>query len=181
MRAAIGIVPQDTVLFNESIFYNIQYGKPDATRDEVLAAARAAQLSRFVECLPAGFDTVVGERGLKLSGGEKQRVAIARALLKNPALLIFDEATSALDSKTENAIKASIESATRGRTTLVIAHRLSTIMYADDILVMDAGRVVEHGTHPQLLRQNGRYAQMWALQQRDGDEEASPRMAESLA
>ncbi len=181
VRAAIGIVPQDTVLFNESIFYNIQYGKPDATRDEVLAAARAAQLSRFVECLPAGFDTVVGERGLKLSGGEKQRVAIARALLKNPALLIFDEATSALDSKTENAIKASIESATRGRTTLVIAHRLSTIMYADDILVMDAGRVVEHGTHPQLLRQNGRYAQMWALQQRDGDEEASPRMAESLA
>ena len=181
VRAAIGIVPQDTVLFNESIFYNIQYGKPDATRDEVLAAARAAQLSRFVECLPAGFDTVVGERGLKLSGGEKQRVAIARALLKNPALLIFDEATSALDSKTENAIKASIESATRGRTTLIIAHRLSTIMYADDILVMDAGRVVEHGTHPQLLRQNGRYAQMWALQQRDGDEEESTRLTEALA
>ena len=181
VRTAIGIVPQDTVLFNESIFYNIQYGKPDATRDEVLAAARAAQLAGFVEHLPAGYDTVVGERGLKLSGGEKQRVAIARALLKNPALLIFDEATSALDSKTENAIKASIESATRGRTTLVIAHRLSTIMYADEILVMDAGRIVERGTHPQLLLQDGRYAQMWALQQRDSGEQDSPRMTEALA
>ena len=181
VRAAIGIVPQDTVLFNESIFYNIQYGKPDATRDEVLAAARAAQLAGFVEHLPTGYDTVVGERGLKLSGGEKQRVAIARALLKNPALLIFDEATSALDSKTENAIKASIESATRGRTTLVIAHRLSTIMYADEILVMDAGRIVERGTHPQLLQRGERYAQMWALQQRDGGEEESPRVAEALA
>ncbi|MFT3847882.1 MAG: ABC transporter ATP-binding protein/permease [Propionivibrio sp.] len=180
VRAAIGIVPQDTVLFNESIFYNIQYGRPDATRDEVLAAARAAQLTGFVEQLPAGFDTVVGERGLKLSGGEKQRVAIARALLKDPALLIFDEATSALDSKTENAIKASIESATRGRTTLVIAHRLSTVMYADEILVMDAGRIAERGTHPQLLQHGGRYAQMWALQQRDGEDE-NARLAEALA
>ena len=181
VRAAIGIVPQDTVLFNESIFYNIQYGKPDATRDEVLAAARAAQLAGFVEHLPAGYDTVVGERGLKLSGGEKQRVAIARALLKNPALLIFDEATSALDSKTENAIKASIESATRGRTTLVIAHRLSTIMYADEILVMEAGRIIERGTHPQLLQHDGRYAQMWALQQRDGNDEANLGTIESTA
>ena len=181
VRAAIGIVPQDTVLFNESIFYNIQYGKPDATRDEVLAAARAAQLAGFVEHLPTGYDTVVGERGLKLSGGEKQRVAIARALLKNPALLIFDEATSALDSKTENAIKASIESATRGRTTLVIAHRLSTIMYADEIRLMEAGRIIERGTHPQLLQRGERYAQMWALQQRDGGEEESPHLTDALA
>ena len=164
VRQAIGIVPQDTVLFNESIFYNIQYGKPDATRDEVLAAARAAQLAGFVEHLPAGYDTVVGERGLKLSGGEKQRVAIARALLKNPALLIFDEATSALDSKTENAIKASIESATRGRTTLVIAHRLATVQRADRIVVLDGGRVVQQGQHHELVAADGLYARLARLQ-----------------
>lgn len=165
LRSAIGIVPQDTVLFNESIFYNIQYGRPDASRDEVLAAASAAQLARFVEQLPDGYQTRVGERGLKLSGGEKQRVAIARALLKNPPVLIFDEATSALDSKTEKAIQASMDQAARGRTTLIIAHRLSTIMNADEILVMDGGRIVERGAHLELLRAAGLYAQMWELQQ----------------
>ena len=167
LRSAIAIVPQDTVLFNDSIYYNILYGRPDASREEVLAAARAAQLTEFIEVLPEGYETRVGERGLKLSGGEKQRVAIARALLKNPPLLIFDEATSALDSKTEKAIQASLDDAARGRTTLVIAHRLSTIMNADEILVMDSGRVVERGTHPALLAANGRYAQMWALQQQE--------------
>ena len=167
LRAAIAIVPQDTVLFNDSIFYNIQYGRPEAKRNEVLAAAQAAQLTEFVERLPGGYETRVGERGLKLSGGEKQRVAIARALLKNPPLLIFDEATSALDSKTEKAIQASLENAARGRTTLVIAHRLSTIMNADQILVMDGGRIVERGSHAALLASSGRYAQMWALQQQE--------------
>jgi ABC-type transport system involved in Fe-S cluster assembly fused permease/ATPase subunit len=147
LRAAIGIVPQDTVLFNDTIYYNIQYGQPEASREQVLAAASAAQLAGFIEQLPDGYETRVGERGLKLSGGEKQRVAIARALLKNPPVLIFDEATSALDSKTEKAIQASLDNAARGRTTLVIAHRLSTIMNADEILVMDAGRIVERGSH----------------------------------
>jgi ABC-type transport system involved in Fe-S cluster assembly fused permease/ATPase subunit len=149
LRAAIGIVPQDTVLFNDTIYYNIQYGNPQANREQVLAAAAAAQLAAFIEQLPLGYETRVGERGLKLSGGEKQRVAIARALLKNPPVLIFDEATSALDSKTEKAIQASLDSAARGRTTLVIAHRLSTIMNADEILVMDSGRMPRH-------RQRGR-------------------------
>ncbi len=167
LRAAIAIVPQDTVLFNDSIYYNIQYGRPQAGRDEVLTAARSAQLADFIERLPDGYETRVGERGLKLSGGEKQRVAIARALLKDPPLLIFDEATSALDSKTEKAIQASLDNAARGRTTLVIAHRLSTIMNADTILVMDGGRIVERGTHFALLAANGRYAQMWALQQQE--------------
>ena len=167
LRAAVAIVPQDTVLFNDSIFYNIQYGRTDASRNEVLAAARAAQLSDFIEILPDGYETRVGERGLKLSGGEKQRVAIARALLKNPPMLIFDEATSALDSRTEKAIQASLDFAARGRTTLVIAHRLSTIMGADQILVMDEGRIVERGSHQQLLADGGRYAQMWALQQQE--------------
>jgi ATP-binding cassette subfamily B protein len=167
LRSAIGIVPQDTVLFNDSIYYNIQYGRPDASRDEVVAAARAAQLAEFIELLPDGYETRVGERGLKLSGGEKQRVAIARALLKNPPLLIFDEATSALDSKTEKAIQTSLDNAARGRTTLVIAHRLSTIMNADQILVMDGGRIVERGSHQSLLEDDGRYAQMWALQQQE--------------
>ena len=167
LRAAIAIVPQDTVLFNDSIYYNIQYGHPEASRSEVMAAARAAQLTDFIERLPEGYETRVGERGLKLSGGEKQRVAIARALLKNPPLLIFDEATSALDSKTEKAIQASLEDAARGRTTLVIAHRLSTVMNADQILVMDNGRIVERGSHSRLIEQNGRYAQMWALQQQE--------------
>jgi ABC-type transport system involved in Fe-S cluster assembly fused permease/ATPase subunit len=167
LRAAIGIVPQDTVLFNDTIFYNIQYGRPSASREDVLAAAHAAQLADFIELLPDGYETKVGERGLKLSGGEKQRVAIARALLKNPPLLIFDEATSALDSKTEKAIQASLDDAARGRTTLVIAHRLSTIMNADQILVMDGGRIVERGSHALLLEAEGRYAQMWALQQQE--------------
>jgi ABC-type transport system involved in Fe-S cluster assembly fused permease/ATPase subunit len=174
LRAAIGIVPQDTVLFNNSIYYNIQYGRPDASHEEVLAAAAAAQLARFIEQLPDGYETRVGERGLKLSGGEKQRVAIARALLKNPPVLIFDEATSALDSKTEKAIQASLDNAARGRTTLIIAHRLSTVMNADQILVMDAGRIVERGSHPQLLQAGGLYAQMWDLQQQ---EEAAPSAA----
>ena len=184
LRAAIAIVPQDTVLFNDSIYYNIQYGRPAASREDVLAAAQAAQLAEFIEHLPDGYETRVGERGLKLSGGEKQRVAIARALLKNPPLLIFDEATSALDSKTEKAIQASLDNAARGRTTLVIAHRLSTIMNADQILVMDGGRIVERGSHAALLDANGRYAQMWALQQQEenqlaDDELISERSASS--
>lgn len=167
LRAAIGIVPQDTVLFNDTIFYNIQYGRPTATEDEVYAAARAAQLDSFIQRLPAGYQTQVGERGLKLSGGEKQRVAIARALLKNPPILIFDEATSALDSKTEQAIQAQLDLAARGRTSLIIAHRLSTVMQADQILVLDQGRVVECGSHRALLAAGGQYAQMWALQMQE--------------
>ncbi|HMX69499.1 MAG TPA: ABC transporter ATP-binding protein/permease [Accumulibacter sp.] len=167
LRAAIGIVPQDTVLFNDTLLYNIQYGRPAASRDQVLAAAEAAQLAGFIDILPDGYETRVGERGLKLSGGEKQRVAIARALLKNPPVLIFDEATSALDSRTEKAIQSSLDSAARGRTTLVIAHRLSTIMQADQILVMDGGRIVERGTHTQLLEAGGVYTQMWSLQQQE--------------
>ena len=172
LRAAIGIVPQDTVLFNDTIYYNIQYGRPEASREQVLAAATAAQLAGFIELLPDGYETRVGERGLKLSGGEKQRVAIARALLKNPQVLIFDEATSALDSKTEKAIQSSLDNAARNRTTLVIAHRLSTIMNADEILVMDAGRIVERGSHLKLLDAGGLYAQMWALQQLEESGEA---------
>ena len=164
LRATIAIVPQDTVLFNDSLFYNIQYGRPDAGRDEVEAAARAAQLTDFIARLPDGYDTRVGERGLKLSGGEKQRVAIARALLKNPSILIFDEATSALDSKTEKAIQAQIDMAASGRTALVIAHRLSTVMNADLIIVLDEGRIVEQGHHDDLLARGGAYARMWALQ-----------------
>ncbi|MBI5923444.1 MAG: ABC transporter ATP-binding protein/permease [Betaproteobacteria bacterium] len=167
LRAAIGIVPQDTVLFNDTIHYNIQYGRPDASQDEVIAAARAAQLHEFIARLPDGYQTKVGERGLKLSGGEKQRVAIARALLKNPPIMIFDEATSALDSKTEQAIQAQLEQAAIGRTTLVIAHRLSTVMNADEILVLEHGRIVERGHHRALLEANGAYAQMWALQQQE--------------
>ena len=176
LRSAIAIVPQDTVLFNDSVFYNIQYGRPDAAREEVIAAAESAQLAEFIELLPEGYATRVGERGLKLSGGEKQRVAIARALLKNPPLLIFDEATSALDSKTEKAIQASLDNAARGRTALVIAHRLSTIMNAEQILVMEAGRIVERGTHQELIMRAGKYAQMWALQQRENDE--SPKVGQ---
>jgi ATP-binding cassette, subfamily B, heavy metal transporter len=169
LRAAIAIVPQDTVLFNDTIFYNILYGRPDASREEVEEAARAAHIHEFIERLPDGYETPVGERGLKLSGGEKQRVAIARALLKNPAILIFDEATSALDSKSEQAIQAELDRIQEGRTTLVIAHRLSTIMGADQILVMDAGRIVERGSHPELLSRDGAYAQMWRLQEAGGD------------
>ena len=174
LRAAIGIVPQDTVLFNDSIFYNINYGRPEASREEVLAAARAAQLHDFIESLPKKYETRVGERGLKLSGGEKQRVAIARALLKNPPILIFDEATSALDSATERAIQEQLELAALGRTTLIIAHRLSTVMNADEILVMQGGQVIERGTHAALLDANGAYARMWTLQQQEqGSETAS--------
>lgn len=167
LRAAIGIVPQDTVLFNDSIYYNIAYGRPDATHDEILQAAQAAHIHEFIVSLPKGYDTIVGERGLKLSGGEKQRVAIARAILKRPSLLIFDEATSALDSRSEKAIQAEFRLISRDRTTLVIAHRLSTIVDAQQILVMDQGRIVERGTHRELLAQQGLYAQMWALQQEE--------------
>ena len=165
VRQAIAIVPQDTVLFNDSIRYNIRYGRPAADDAEVEASARAAHIHDFIVGLPDGYDTAVGERGLKLSGGEKQRVAIARALLKNPAILIFDEATSALDSKSERAIQAELDRIQQGRTTLVIAHRLSTVMGADQILVMDDGRIVERGTHAELLAADGRYATMWRLQQ----------------
>jgi len=167
LRAAIGIVPQDTVLFNDTLEYNIRYGRPTASFAEVQEAARAAHLADFIERLPDGYQTRVGERGLKLSGGEKQRVAIARTLLKNPPILIFDEATSALDSKTEKAIQAELEQAAVGRTTLIIAHRLSTVMNADEIVVLDAGGVVERGTHRALLAKGGTYAQMWALQQQE--------------
>lgn len=165
LRAALGIVPQDTVLFNDTIYYNIAYGRPEATRDEVIEAARAAHIHDFIERLPDGYDTQVGERGLKLSGGEKQRVAIARTLLKRPAILIFDEATSALDSRTERAIQAELKSLSADRTTLVIAHRLSTVVDADRILVLEQGRVVEQGRFDELLERNARFAQMWRLQQ----------------
>jgi ATP-binding cassette, subfamily B, heavy metal transporter len=165
LRGAIGIVPQDTVLFNDTILYNIRYGRPEASDAEVIEAARAAHIHEFIESLPLKYETMVGERGLKLSGGEKQRVAIARALLKNPRILIFDEATSALDSRAEKAIQAELERIAEGRTTLVIAHRLSTVMDADQILVLSHGRIVERGTHAQLLDAQGEYARMWALQQ----------------
>jgi len=165
LRAAIGIVPQDTVLFNDTIEYNIAYGRPGASHDEVVAAAKLAQIHDFVDRLPEGYATPVGERGLKLSGGEKQRVAIARAILKNPATLIFDEATSALDSRSEKAIQAELAAIARDRTSLTIAHRLSTIVDAHEILVLDHGRIVERGTHVALLAANGVYARMWQLQQ----------------
>ncbi|MGL6071484.1 ABCB family ABC transporter ATP-binding protein/permease [Craterilacuibacter sp.] len=165
LRAHIGIVPQDTVLFNDSIAYNIAYGRPGASEAEVIEAAKSAHIHDFVTSLPDGYDTRVGERGLKLSGGEKQRVAIARTLLKNPPILIFDEATSALDSSTEKAIQQELAAIAKGRTTLVIAHRLSTVIDADQIVVLDKGRVLEQGTHRELVELGGRYAQMWALQQ----------------
>ncbi|MBI5889958.1 MAG: ABC transporter ATP-binding protein/permease [Nitrosomonadales bacterium] len=167
LRAAIGIVPQDTVLFNDTIYYNIAYGRPNATHEEVIAAAQSAHIHTFIESLPQGYDSMVGERGLKLSGGEKQRVAIARAILKNPAILIFDEATSALDSKSEKAIQDELRNIAQNRTTLVIAHRLSTIVDAHQILVMDKGRILERGTHRNLLEKQGIYSQMWALQQQE--------------
>ena len=165
VRRAMGIVPQDTVLFNDTVRYNIAYGRTDATESEVEQAAKAAHIHDFISATPKGYDTMVGERGLKLSGGEKQRVAIARTLLKNPPIVIFDEATSALDSANERAIQAELQSAAQNKTTLVIAHRLSTVVDAHEILVMDAGRIVERGNHAVLLAMNGRYAQMWALQQ----------------
>ena len=167
VRAAIGIVPQDTVLFNDCIEYNIAYGRPGASHDEIVAAARLAQIHDFVNGLPEGYGTPVGERGLKLSGGEKQRVAIARAILKRPRILIFDEATSALDSKSEQLIQAEIEQISVNRTTLTIAHRLSTIVHADQIIVLEKGRIVERGTHGDLLAGAGAYARMWALQQQE--------------
>ena len=165
VRGAVGIVPQDTVLFNDTVEYNIAYGRPGASREQVVAAARAARIHDFIEATPQGYATRVGERGLKLSGGEKQRVAIARTLLKDPPILIFDEATSALDSANERAIQAELQSAARNKTALVIAHRLSTVVDAHEILVMEAGRIVERGTHAQLVAAGGRYADMWALQQ----------------
>ncbi len=170
LRAAIGMVPQDTVLFNDSLYHNLAYGRPDASRAEVLEAARAAHLDGFIAALPDGYETVVGERGLKLSGGEKQRVAIARAILKNPPIMVFDEATSSLDSGTEKAIQGELARVSENRTTLVIAHRLSTVVDADEILVLEAGRIVERGRHDQLLAENGRYAEMWRLQQRESTE-----------
>ncbi len=169
LRKQIGMVPQDTVLFNDSLYHNIAYGRPDASRAEVLEAARAARLDRFIASLPDGYDTVVGERGLKLSGGEKQRVAIARAILKNPPIMVFDEATSSLDSATEQAIGQELARISENRTTLVIAHRLSTVVDADEILVLEGGRIVERGSHAALLAAEGRYAAMWRLQLREKD------------
>jgi ATP-binding cassette subfamily B protein len=169
LRAAIGIVPQDTVLFNDTVEYNIAYGRPGATREQVEVAARAAHIHDFIASTPQGYGTMVGERGLKLSGGEKQRVAIARTLLKNPPIVIFDEATSALDSANERAIQAELKTAAQGKTALVIAHRLSTVVDAHEIVVLEAGRVVERGPHAELLALDGRYARMWRLQQSGGE------------
>ena len=171
VRAAVGVVPQDTVLFNEAIGENIQFGRPGATGDEIEDAAKLAQIDGFIESLPDRFDTVVGERGLKLSGGEKQRVAIARAVLKRPRIFLFDEATSALDSHTEQAIQKSLTEVSRGSTTVVIAHRLSTIVDADQILFVEAGKIIERGSHLQLLAMKGHYAALWEKQQRAVDDE----------
>jgi ATP-binding cassette subfamily B protein len=170
LREAIGIVPQDTVLFNDSIGYNIAYGRCGASQTEIEEAARMANIHDFIVSLPEGYDTVVGERGLKLSGGEKQRIAIARAVLKNPRILIFDEATSSLDSRSEKTILDALQTLAHHHTTLVIAHRLSTIVDADQILVMDQGRLIEQGSHHELLARGGHYAQMWALQQQEEQE-----------
>ena len=172
LRAAIGIVPQDTVLFNDSLRYNIAYARHGASQSDIEAAARAANIHSFITRLPAGYDTVVGERGLKLSGGEKQRVAIARAILKNPRILVFDEATSSLDSHSEQAVLESLSSAARDHTTLVIAHRLSTVVDADTILVMEHGRLIEQGNHQQLLAQEGLYSQLWELQKQEAEQQA---------
>jgi ABC-type transport system involved in Fe-S cluster assembly fused permease/ATPase subunit len=174
VRAALGVVPQDTVLFNDTIYYNVSYGRPGASRAEVENAARIAHIADFIARLPDGWDTTVGERGLKLSGGEKQRVSIARTLLKNPPVLVFDEATSALDSRTEKSIQAELAEISRNRTTLVIAHRLSTIVDADEILVLDHGEIVERGTFRQLLDANGKFAEMWRLQQEEGRKHDTP-------
>lgn len=181
LRRHIGIVPQDTVLFNDSIFYNIAYGNPEASPAEIYEAARIAHIHHFIETLPHGYDTLVGERGLKLSGGEKQRVAIARTVLKNPPILIFDEATSALDSKSEKAIQAELRQIARNHTTLVIAHRLSTVVDANQILVMDHGRIIERGTHAELLRHAGTYAHMWELQQQRNENEGVLLSPEAIA
>ncbi|HSC47221.1 MAG TPA: ABC transporter ATP-binding protein/permease [Gammaproteobacteria bacterium] len=177
LRRQLGIVPQDTVLFNDTIYYNIAYGRPGASRADVDRAAELAHLKQFVEVLPQGYETLVGERGLKLSGGEKQRVAIARAILKNPPLLVFDEATSSLDSNAEQAILVAMRELAVHRTSLVIAHRLSTIVDADEIVVLDAGRIAERGSHRELLRAGGLYAQLWALQQREAQEQEKKAVA----
>ncbi|MCB1615356.1 MAG: ABC transporter ATP-binding protein/permease, partial [Pseudomonadales bacterium] len=169
LRKAIGIVPQDTVLFNDTILENVRYGNPDADDQAVLAAMKMAHLDVFISKLPKGHDTMVGERGLKLSGGEKQRVAIARTLLKNPPILVFDEATSSLDSQSEKSILEAIRAISRGHTSLVIAHRLSTIVDADNIIVLDAGRIIEQGTHQNLLALGKRYATLWNIQQKSED------------
>jgi ATP-binding cassette subfamily B protein len=174
LRSSIGIVPQDTVLFNDTIGYNIAYGREGANQAEIEEAARGASIHGFIDSLPDQYAAKVGERGLKLSGGEKQRVAIARTLLKNPPVLILDEATSALDSRTEWEIQATLERISERRTTIIIAHRLSTVVNADQIIVLEAGRVAEKGTHMQLLRKNGLYADMWARQQSEAEEEAVP-------
>jgi len=182
LRAAIGIVPQDTVLFNDTVGYNVAYGRPEASEEEMVEAAKLAQIHDFVEGLPDGYATTVGERGLKLSGGEKQRVAIARTILKGPQILLFDEATSALDTKTEREIQASLKEVSRNRTTLVIAHRLSTVVEADEILVLEQGRIVERGKHEALLTQHGVYAQMWARQQAArSEDESGEKQAETAA
>jgi len=178
LRAAIGVVPQDTVLFNDTILYNIRYGRPDASEEEIRAAARLAQIDGFIETLPQGYQTMVGERGLKLSGGEKQRVAIARTILKGPPILMLDEATSALDSHTEKEIQDALDRVAENRTTLVIAHRLSTIVHADNILVLDKGRLVEQGTHAELIARGGLYASLWARQRQA--EKAREELAAAL-
>jgi ATP-binding cassette subfamily B protein len=164
LHAKIGVVPQDTVLFNDSVYYNIAYGRPEASKNEIEAAAKAARIHDFITSLPQGYDTQVGERGLKLSGGEKQRVGIARTLLKNPAILLLDEATSALDSQTEASIQESLREMGEGRTVITIAHRLSTVVDADEIVVLEDGKIVEQGSHDELLEQAGRYSMMWARQ-----------------
>jgi len=174
LRSAIGIVPQDTVLFNDTIGYNIGYGRGGASQDEIEEAASGAAIDRFIEVLPDRYESMVGERGLKLSGGEKQRVAIARTLLKNPPILVLDEATSALDSRTEEAIQQTLERVAQSRTTIMIAHRLSTIVDADQIVVLDQGRVAERGTHAELLERGGLYADLWYRQ-------AAERLAEETA
>jgi ATP-binding cassette subfamily B protein len=179
LRSAIGVVPQDTVLFNDTILYNIRYGRPDATDEEVQEAARMAQIDEFIRRLPEGYGTMVGERGLKLSGGEKQRVAIARTILKGPPILLLDEATSALDSHTEKEIQDALDQVSKNRTTVVIAHRLSTIVNADNILVLDAGQLVEQGTHGELIAGGGLYASLWNRQRQA--EKAREVLAEALA
>jgi len=178
LRAAVGMVPQDTVLFNDTILYNIRYGRPDASDEEVFEAAKLAQIHEFVTTLPNGYQTMVGERGLKLSGGEKQRVSIARTILKSPPILILDEATSALDSRTEQDIQKALKQVSRNRTTIVIAHRLSTVVEADEIIVLEGGRIAERGKHEALLTKKGIYHAMWT-RQREADA-ARRKLAENL-